>query len=91
MVLRSLEPLIAPDTATTRLVLDLTPGCGLPSDLAQCIAQAGGKLRRIQFVGSDLDEGLQVVLNVKGSAEMSRQALVERLCQQPAIRSARVV
>lgn len=90
VAMRSLEPLIAPDVATTRVLVNLTPGCGLPPDLAESVAEVGGQLRRIEFVSSDTNEGLEIALNIKGSAQMFSQALLESLGRQEEIRSARI-
>jgi len=88
---RALEPIVAPDAATTQVMVKLTAGSRLPIDLFERVAELGGELRRIEFVTSDIAEGQQFVLAIKGSPGLSQQVLIHCLDRQEAISSARIV
>lgn len=91
VVIRALEPIVAPEAATMQIMVQLTPGSTLPTDLVDRIAELGGELQRIDFVTSATDEGQQLVLAIKGPPKLSQQVLVECFDRQQAISTVRIM
>ncbi len=91
MAVRHLEPLLAPDAADIRIMITLLSGATVPSDLVQRVQQLGGELDSIEFVQTDISQGLQLLLCIRGSPELSQQFLSACLSRAQTIKSAHIV
>ena len=91
MAVRHLEPLLAPDAADIRIMVRLLSGATVPGDLVQHIQQLGGELDSIEFVRTDISQGLQLLLCIRGSPELSQQFLSACLSRAQTIKSAHIV